>query len=452
VQWRKRFQDPFVTERVFCLYYFQYLFFFNTYAMRLLTAILFLSANVLLAQSPKSYYLTADRVFDGEAMHEGWAVVVEADKIVSVGPKDKVKEPAGAIKINYSNSTLLPGLIEGHSHLLLYPYNITDWDTQVLKETDAYRTARATVHAKNTLMAGFTTARDLGTEGAGYSDVALKRAINEGVIPGPRLMVAGRAIVSTGSYGPKGYDHDQEIMLGAEAADGNDLVRVVRDQIGKGADFIKIYADYRWGLQGEDQPSFTLDELKLINEVTRSSGRVMVCHAKSKEAIKRAVMAGAETIEHGDFIDVEIGKLMKEHNVTYIPTIAAVDMISQYRGWKKGITPEPANVTNKKKSFKEAIASGVTIGMGGDVGVFPHGENALEMELMVEYGMKAMDVLKAATSVNARAFHLDNQVGFLKEGLKADLLVVTGDPSKSISDLRKVKFVMKDGIVYKNEK
>jgi imidazolonepropionase-like amidohydrolase len=452
VQWRKRFQDPFVTERVFCLYYFQYLFFFNTYAMRLLTAILFLSANVLLAQSPKSYYLTADHVFDGEAMHEGWAVVVEADKIVSVGPKDKVKEPAGAIKINYSNSTLLPGLIEGHSHLLLYPYNITDWDTQVLKETDAYRTARATVHAKNTLMAGFTTARDLGTEGAGYSDVALKRAINEGVIPGPRLMVAGRAIVSTGSYGPKGYDHDQEIMLGAEAADGNDLVRVVRDQIGKGADFIKIYADYRWGLQGEDQPSFTLDELKLINEVTRSSGRVMVCHAKSKEAIKRAVMAGAETIEHGDFIDVEIGKLMKEHNVTYIPTIAAVDMISQYRGWKKGITPEPANVTNKKKSFKEAIASGVTIGMGGDVGVFPHGENALEMELMVEYGMKAMDVLKAATSVNARAFHLDNQVGSLKEGLKADLLVVTGDPSKSISDLRKVKFVMKDGVVYKNEK
>ncbi len=420
--------------------------------MRLIVAFLLVSTNLLLAQSPTRYYLTADRVFDGETIHEGWAVIVEGDKIISAGPKDKVKELAGAVKINYANSTLLPGLIEGHSHLLLYPYNITDWDTQVLKETDAYRTARATVHAKNTLMAGFTTARDLGTEGAGYSDVALKRAINEGVIPGPRLMVAGRAIVSTGSYGPKGYDHDQQIMLGAEAADGNDLVRVVRDQIGKGADFIKIYADYRWGLQGEDQPSFTLDELKLINEVTRSSGRVMVCHAKSKEAIKRAVMAGAETIEHGDFIDVEIGMLMKEHNVTYIPTIAAVDMISQYRGWKKGVTPEPTNVTNKKKSFKEAITSGVTIGMGGDVGVFPHGENALEMELMVEYGMKTMDVLKAATSVNARAFHLDKEVGFIKEGLKADVLVVTGDPSKSISDLRKVKFVMKDGIIYRNEK
>ncbi len=411
-----------------------------------------LSANLLFAQTPKSYYLTADRIFDGEMMHTGWAVVVEADKIVSIGPKEKIKEWAGSIKINYPNSTLLPGLIEGHSHLLLYPYNITDWDTQVLKETDAYRTARATVHAKNTLMAGFTTARDLGTEGAGYSDVALKRAINEGIIPGPRLMVAGRAIVSTGSYGPKGYDHDQEIMLGAEAADGNDLVRVVRDQIGKGADFIKIYADYRWGINGEDQPSFTLEELKLINEVTRSSGRVMVCHAKSKEAIRRAVMAGAETIEHGDFIDVETGKLMKEHNVTFIPTLAAVDMITQYRGWKKGVAPDPANIVNKKKSFKAAMESGVAIGMGGDVGVFPHGENALEMELMVEYGMKPMEVLKAATTINAKAFHLDQQVGAIKEGLKADLLIVSGDPSNVISDLRKVKWVMKDGVVVRNEK
>jgi imidazolonepropionase-like amidohydrolase len=420
--------------------------------MKILISFLLLSANILFAQIPKSYYLTADRIFDGEVVHTGWAVVVEADKIVSIGPKEKVKEPSGSIKVNYPNSTLLPGLIEGHSHLLLYPYNITDWDTQVLKETDAYRTARATVHAKNTLMAGFTTARDLGTEGAGYSDVALKRAINEGIIPGPRLMVAGRAIVSTGSYGPKGYDHDQEIMLGAEPADGNNLVRVVRDQIGKGADFIKIYADYRWGINGEDQPSFTLDELKLINEVTRSSGRVMVCHAKSKEAIRRAVMAGAETIEHGDFIDVETGKLMKEHNVTFIPTLAAVDMITQYRGWKKGVSPDPANVVNKKKSFKAAMESGVAIGMGGDVGVFPHGENALEMELMVEYGMKPMEVLKAATTINAKAFHLDQQVGAIKEGLKADLLIVTGDPSNVISDLRKVKWVMKDGVVYRNEK
>jgi len=401
------------------------------------------------AQQP--YFITADRLFDGETMHNDWALLVEGNKIIAVGPKQNIKVPKDAININYSNSTLMPGMIEGHSHLLLYPYNITDWDTQVLKETDSYRTARATVHSKNTLLAGFTTARDLGTEGAGYSDVSLKRAINEGIIIGPRLMVAGRAIVSTGSYGPKGYDTDQQIMLGAEPADGNDQIRVVRDQIGKGADFIKIYADYRWGINGEDKPSFTLDELKLINEVTRSSGRVMVCHAKSKEAIRRAVLAGAETIEHGDFIDVEMGKLMKEHNVTYIPTVSAVDVISQYRGWKKGIAEPPANVINKRKSFKEAISSGVAIGMGGDVGVFPHGENASEMELMVEYGLPVMDALKAATSINSRAFHMDDRLGFLKQGFLADVVVVSGDPSKNIADVKKVKFVMKEAVVYRKD-
>ncbi len=399
----------------------------------------------------QKYFITADRLFDGESIHADWALLVEGNKIVAVGPKQSIKVTEGTISFNYGNATVMPGMIEGHSHLLLYPYNITDWDTQVLKETDAYRTIRATVHAKNTLLAGFTTARDLGTEGAGYSDVSLKKAINDGIIIGPRLLVAGRAIVSTGSYGPKGYDTDQQIMLGAEPADGNDLIRVVRDQIGKGADFIKIYADYRWGMNGEDRPSFTLDELKLINEVTRSSGRVMVCHAKSKEAIKRAVLAGAETIEHGDFIDVETGKLMKEHNVTFIPTISAVDAISQYRGWKKGVTEPPANVINKRKSFKEAIASGVTIGMGGDVGVFPHGENASEMELMVEYGLPVMDALKAATSINARAFHLDDKLGSLKQGFLADVVVVSGDPSKNISDVKKVKFVMKDGVVYRKD-
>ncbi|MFN5360664.1 MAG: amidohydrolase family protein [Bacteroidota bacterium] len=399
----------------------------------------------------QKYFITADRLFDGESIHADWALLVEGNKIVAVGPKQSIKVTEGTISFNYGNATVMPGMIEGHSHLLLYPYNITDWDTQVLKETDAYRTIRATVHAKNTLLAGFTTARDLGTEGAGYSDVSLKKAINDGIIIGPRLLVAGRAIVSTGSYGPKGYDTDQQIMLGAEPADGNDLIGVVRDQIGKGADFIKIYADYRWGMNGEDRPSFTLDELKLINEVTRSSGRVMVCHAKSKEAIKRAVLAGAETIEHGDFIDVETGKLLKEHNVTFIPTISAVDAISQYRGWKKGVTEPPANVINKRKSFKEAIASGVTIGMGGDVGVFPHGENASEMELMVEYGLPVMDALKAATSINARAFHLDDKLGSLKQGFLADVVVVSGDPSKNISDVKKVKFVMKDGVVYRKE-
>jgi len=396
------------------------------------------------------HYLTADRMFDGERMLEGKAVIVQGNKIVSIVDK-AAPIPQGAQVIAYRDATLLPGLIEGHAHLFLYPYNITDWDTQVLKETDALRTIRASVHARQTLLAGFTSVRDLGTEGAGYADVSLKKAILDKIIEGPRMLVAGRAIVSTGSYGPKGYDHDQKIMLGAEAADGNGLIQVVRDQIWQGADFIKIYADYRWGLMGEDQPTFTLDELKLIQEVTTSSGRVMVCHAKSKEAMRRAILAGAVTIEHGDFLDEETGKLMKEHGVIFMPTIAAVDKITQYRGWRKGIDADPENVIRKKKSFKAALASGVTIGMGGDVGVFPHGDNVMEMELMAEYGMPALEILKAATSVNAKAMNWQDKLGHIKAGYLADLVVVQGDPSKQIAQVRQVKMVMKDGVIYKKE-
>jgi imidazolonepropionase-like amidohydrolase len=413
--------------------------------------LLLLRAAPGVAQDPTRYYITADRVFDGELMHEGWAVVVENDKIIAAGPVQQIKEPVGAVRVTKPNATLMPGMIEGHTHLFLYPYNITDWDTQVLKESDAYRTVRATVHAKNTLWAGFTTARDLGTEGAGYSDVGLKRAIDDGIVPGPRLLVAGRAIVATGSYGPKGFDPDMTVTLGAEAADGPDLIRVVRDQIGKGADFIKVYADYRWGPTGEAQPTFSLEELKSIVETAKSSGRPTVAHASTKEGMRRAILAGVETIEHGDQFDPEIGQLMKEHHVVLIPTLAAGEKIAQYHGWIKGKTPEPDRVAHRKKNFSQVLQSGVVIGMGGDVGVFAHGENALEMELMAEYGMSPLDVLRSATSVNSRAFHLDHLVGFIRPGLKADLVIISGNPATTISDIRRVVWVMKDGAVYRDQ-
>lgn len=408
---------------------------------------LFISFN---AFSQNKYLITAERLFDGEQMHEAWSVLVEGNKIVAVGPTNQIKPNGDFTTISYPNSTISPGFIEGHTHMLLYPYNITDWDTQVLKETDSYRTIRATVHTKNTLLAGFTTARDLGSEGAGYSDVALKKSINDNIIIGPRMLVAGRAIVATGSYGPKGYDDDQMIMLGAEPADGNNLYKVVRDQIGKGADFIKVYADYRWGLKGDDQPSFTLDELKTINEVAKSSGRGFIAHAKSKEGMRRAILAGAETIEHGDFLDTEIASLMKQHSVTFFPTLSAVEMITQYRGWQKGKQTTPSNIINKQRSFKDALNAGVQIGMGGDVGVYAHGQNALEMELMVEYGMKPIEVLKAATSVNAKAFHIDNEIGFLKPGFLSDIIIIKGDPLNNITTIRNIAWVMKNGVVYKN--
>lgn len=396
----------------------------------------------------QTYYLQPDRVFDGTEMHEGWVVVVSGNKITDVGAPNKITKPRGAITISLNGATLMPGMIEGHSHLLLYPYNQTSWNDQVLKESDAYRVARATVHAKNTLMAGFTTVRDLGSEGAGYADVGIKKSIEDGVIPGPRMLVAGRAIVATGSYGPKGFDTDFDVMLGAEPADGNDLIRVTRDQIGKGADIIKVYADYRWGVNGEAAPTFSIEELKLIVETAKSSGRPTVAHASTKEGMRRATLAGVETIEHGDQGDEEIFRLMKEKGVAYCATLAAGDAITQYNGWKKGIDPDPERITDKKVSFKSAMNAGVTLVAGGDVGVYTHGENVIELELMRDYGMDIMSILKSVTSVNAKTFHLKN-LGEIKSGFLADLVAVKGDPTKNISDLRKVSFVMKDGVIYK---
>jgi imidazolonepropionase-like amidohydrolase len=411
-------------------------------------SLLILAGTGAFAQT--SYFLQPDRVFDGQVMHEGWGVVIEGDHITAAGPLNQLKPRREATVMKLPGCTLLPGLIEGHSHLLLHPYNETPWDEQVAKESDALRVARATVHARKTLLAGFTTVRDLGSEGAGYADAGLKQAIDQNIIVGPRMIVAGRAIVATGSYGPKGYDLDSEVMLGAEPADGQDLIRVVRDQIGKGADVVKVYADYRWGLHEEARPTFSIEELKLVVETAASSGRSVVAHASTAEGMRRAVLAGVETIEHGDQGTAEVFALMKEKGVALCPTLAAGDAVSQYRGWKKGIDPEPERVKTKRESFKLALRSGVTICAGGDVGVFAHGDNARELELMVAYGMPALDVLRAVTSVNARVFHLAGETGSIHAGLKADMVVVRGDPSQSISDVRAVQLVMKDGIIYKD--
>jgi imidazolonepropionase-like amidohydrolase len=391
------------------------------------------------------------QVFDGENMQKGWVVLVKNSKIEFAGkPEDMKKSPDYFVKtIELPGSTLLPGLIEGHSHLFLHPYNETSWDDQVLKESQAERTARAVVHAKKTLEAGFTTVRDLGTEGAGYDDVGLKQAIEKGIIPGPKMIVATRALVATGSYGPKVTHANQEVMQGAEEADGTDnLTKAVRTQIGKGADVIKVYADYRWGLHKDAQPTFLISELQLMVEVAKSSERQVVAHASTAEGMRRAVLAGVATIEHGDSGTPEIFKLMAEKNVALCPTLAAGDAVAEYRGWKKGIDPEPERITQKKKTFRQAMEAGVKICMGGDVGVFSHGNNAREMELMEEYGMKPLDILRSATSVNADVFKIQNQTGRIKAGLCADIVVVDGNPLDNISNIRRVKLVMKDGKFY----
>lgn len=417
---------------------------------RFFLIISFFIANYSFGQQADKYILLKpDRVFDGETMQTGWVVLVKNTRIEQAGTM-MFKLPAGTEIIELKGMTLLPGLIEGHSHLFLHPYNETSWDDQVLKESRAERTARAVNHAKATLMAGFTTVRDLGTEGAMYDDVGLKKAIEKNVIPGPRMIVATRAIVAKGTYGPRSPSPDVEWPQGAEEVAGlEELSKAVRSQIGHGADLIKVYADYRYGPNGEAQPTFSELELGWIVGNTSAGGRKVVAHASTPEGMKRAINAGISTIEHGDGGTDEVFKLMKEKNVALCPTLAAGDAIQQYRGWRKGIDAEPASIINKKKSFQLALKAGVKICMGGDVGVFAHGDNAREMELMVEYGMKPIDVLRSATSVNAAVFGYGDKIGRIKKDLLADLIAIEGDPSADIKTIRKVFLIMKDGVIYR---
>jgi imidazolonepropionase-like amidohydrolase len=409
-----------------------------------LFVVLLLSAPT--AGARQQTLLVPDRVFDGEAVHEGWVVLVDGDRIAAVGDRQGVGAPAGTTVMDLPGTTLIPGLIEGHAHILLHPYDETSWNEQVLVESEAERAIRAAVHVQRTLAAGFTTVRDLGTEGAGYADVGVKQAITRGVIPGPRLLVAGPAIVSTGSYGPKGFHAGVTVPLGAEPADAGDLVRVVRDQIGKGADVVKVYADYRWGPAGEAMPTFSEAELRTIVETAASSGRPVSAHASTPEGMRRATLAGVATIEHGDGGTEEVFRLMAERGVALFATLAAGDAITQYGGWKKGVDPEPARIAAKRRSFALAREAGVVIGMGGDVGVYDHGDNADEMDLMVEYGMSPIDVLRATTSVNADVLGLADR-GRIRAGLLADLVAVRGNPSTDLAAVRDVALVMLGGRV-----
>jgi imidazolonepropionase-like amidohydrolase len=410
-----------------------------------------LLSHFLPAQTPpQQYLLQPDRVFDGEQVHEGWQVLVEGNQIQAIGPALKTNRSTQIIEL--PGTTLLPGLIEGHSHLLLHPYNETPWTDQVLRESLAERAIRAGKHAEATLMAGFTTVRDLGTEGADYEDVGIAQTIEKGVISGPRMLVATKAIVATGSYKPDGFRNPWEVPLGAEETSGTDgIMETVRSQIKHGADVIKLYGDYRWGPNGEAMPTFTLAEMKAAVEVAHSSGRTVAVHAATAEGMRRAIEAGANTIEHGDGGTPEIFQLMAENNVALCPTISAGEAISEYQGWQRGSQPYPERVVQKRQSFRQALDAGVTICMGGDVGVYTHGDNAREMEAMVDYGMSPLNTLRSATSINADAFQVADKIGRIREGMLADILVVEGNPAEDISALRNVKLVMKDGKIYRHE-
>ena len=393
--------------------------------------------------------LLPDRVWDGtaDAARAGWGVVVRGDRVLAVGAAAGLRPPAGADTLRLAGTTLMPGLIEGHAHFLLHPYDETSWNDQVLRESLSLRTARAVAHLRRTLEAGVTTARDLGTEGAGDADVGLKQAVQQGIIPGPRLYVSNRALVATGSYGPKGFASEVRVPQGAEEADGDDLVRAVRQQIGAGADWIKVYADYRWGPNAEARPTYSQAELALIVETARSSGRPVVAHASTAEGMRRATLAGVETIEHGDGGTAEVFRLMAERGVVLCPTIAAGDAIARYGGWRPGAAPEPPRIAQKRQSVRLAIAAGVTLCMGGDVGVFAHGDNVREIELLVTHGLTPVQALRAATSVNARMLHAGDRLGRVAPGFVADLIAVEGDPIADLAALRRVRLVMQEGRV-----
>ena len=390
--------------------------------------------------------LVPDAVFDGRdgQRHPGWRVLVRGEVIVAVGPD--ISTPADAETVTLPGTTLLPGLIDAHVHLFLHPYNETSWNDQVLKEPLALRTVRAAANARATLMAGFTTVRDLGTEGAGYADVGLKAAIAQGIEPGPRMLVATRALVATGSYGPKGFDPGFDVPQGAEEADGPALVAAARRQIGRGADVVKLYADYRWGPGEPSRPTFSADEIRAVVDAAHAAGRKVAAHASSVEGMRRATLAWVDTIEHGDGGTPEIFALMKARGVALCPTLAAGDAIERYRGWN-GLAPEPASISAKRASFAAARAAGVTMCVGGDTGVFAHGSNARELELMAAWGMAPADVLVAATRDNAAVLGVGDRVGAITPGLLADLVAVGGNPLRDIGAVRTVTMVMKGGAV-----
>jgi imidazolonepropionase-like amidohydrolase len=403
---------------------------------------------------PHAVLLRPEQVWTaGEPAHAGWVVLVEGDRIAAVGPQAQVQAPEGAEVIDLPGRTLTPGLMDLHSHVFLRPYDQESWDDQVLRDSLAYRTLRAGKAAEATLMSGFTTLRDLGTEGADSGDVSVKKAIQDGLIPGPRMIVVTRAIVADGAYGPavKTWRPDMDIPQGAQEASGVDgMIRAVRQQAARGADWIKLYGDYRVGPNGETVATFSVEELKAAVETAHSLGRPVAVHTTTPEGMRRATLAGVDTIEHGYGGTEEIFKAMAAKGIAYMPTLTAQEAVGEYfQHYVPGRTPPTPGMAEAAHAFQAALKSGVVIGLGSDVGVFAHGTSWRELEWMVKDGMTPVQALTAATATNARVLRREADLGRIKAGALADLIAMPGDPTKDITAAEKVDFVMKGGRVWR---
>lgn len=384
-------------------------------------------------------------------------VVIRGNKIESVS--EGGTPPADATLINLpAGVTVLPGMIDTHTHIFLQGEDPAEggYDVQLLKHPSSFRAARAVVSARRALEEGFTTLRDLETEGAGYGDVGIKEAINDGFIPGPRMIVATRAISVTGGYPLEGYNPDIVVPKGAQLGDGPvELRKIARQQLENGADWIKVYMTHRSWVDKDgrlvSQPTLTVEELKAVVDEAHGQQKKVACHAYSGIGLHRALDGGCDSIEHGLDLDDAAITQMKEHGTWYVPTLAVY-----YTDWAPATTPDGqrdrARAAVHEQSFKKALKAGLKIAFGTDMGGIPWTEPiAQEFDYMVRFGMPPMDAIKAATSTAADLLDMKGEIGVIAPGAYADIVAVQGDPLANVSVLKNVSFVMKDGKVFKQQ-
>jgi imidazolonepropionase-like amidohydrolase len=416
---------------------------------------LLLVGTFALAQStpPADHWIAvrAGYVFDGtERLAANQVILIKGDRIVKVGPAEKMQVPVGAELLDLTHATVLPGLIDAHTHVF---GNGPDFDDQILRNSYQYRTLTALANAQKDLMAGFTTLRDLKTLGAMYSDVDLRNAIDRGIVQGPRMQVATRGIQATGGFVMRGYSPEVPLPSALQVIDSPWAGReAVRDQVAHDADLIKVYAAYDFHFTSDGKlvspPTFTAEEVNAIVDEAHKKGRKVSCHAFAGEGLRNCLNAGVESIEHGvDLEDSDI-KLMAEKGIYLVPTLYHYQL-DRERDMKKYAGHSIADFS--ERSFRRALTANVKIAFGSGVGPFPHGTQTKEFEYMVKFGMTSLQAIRAATSEAAQLMGWQDRVGSVEAGKFADLVAVAGDPITDITELERVKFVMKGGQVFKNE-